>query len=73
MPKTYEQALFDFILLVGFDEDEAKKFSRYSALQNLLAHDKLDILYQSIQEFISQASYFYKDIFIFLEGYMEKK
>ena len=73
MPKTYEQALFEFILLTGIKEEEAKSFSRFSNLRNILAHEYLDILYQRIQEFISQAPYFYKNIFDFLDNYLERE
>lgn len=71
MPKTYEQALFDFALLIGIEDEEAKRFSHFSTLRNILAHEYLDILYHRIREFIFQSPQFYKKIFAFLEKYLE--
>ncbi len=73
MPKTYEQALFNFILLTDVNEKEAKIFSRLSNLRNILAHEYLDILYQRIQDFISQAPDFYTEIFSFLKKYLDEE
>ena len=72
MPKTYEQALFNFILLTGADEKEVKEFSHFSTLRNILTPEYLDILYQRIQDFISKAPHFYTKIFAFLETYLEE-
>lgn len=71
MPRTYEQALFDFVFLIGIGEKEAKKFSHFSTLRNILAHEYLDILYHRIQDFISRSPDFYTRIFAFLEKYLE--
>lgn len=73
MPKTYEQALFNFILLTDVNEQEAKIFSRFSNLRNILAQEYLDILYQKIQDFISQAPPFYTEIFTFLKKYLDEE
>lgn len=73
MPKTYEQALFDFILLTNVNEKEAKIFSRFSNLRNILAHEYMDILYQKIQDFIFQAPHFYTEIFTFLKQYLNEE
>lgn len=72
MPKTYEQALLDFALFIGIEDEEAKRFSRFSILRNILAHEYLDILYHKMHEFISQSPQSYKKIFAFLEKYLEK-
>ena len=73
MPKTYEQALFNFILLTGINEKEAKTFSRFSHLRNILAHEYMDILYQKIQDFISHAPHFYTEIVTFLNKYLNEE
>lgn len=72
MPKTYEQALFDFVFFIGIEEKEAKTFSHFSTLRNILAHEYLDILYHRIQDFISRSPDFYQKIFAFLEKYLER-
>ena len=73
MPKTYEQALFNFLLLTGVNEKEVKEFSHFSNLRNILAHEYLDILYQSIQDFISKAPNFYTKTFSFLNKYLDEE
>ena len=73
MPKTYEQALFNFILLTGVNEKEVQEFSHFSNLRNILAHEYLDILYQRIQDFISKAPHFYTKIFAFLNKYLDEE
>ena len=72
MPKTYEQALYDFGILAGLSEKESEKFSKFANLRNLLAHEYLDILYSKIQTFLKEAPEIYKKIFIFLEEYLRK-
>lgn len=71
MPKSYEYALRDFAILVGFDLKKAEKFSKFANLRNILAHEYLDILYKRIQNFIKESSLFYKKILSFLEKYLK--
>ena len=67
MPRSYEEALVHFGLLVGLNEEETKKFSKFVNLRNILAHEYLDILYAKIQDFIKEFPPFYKKISRFLE------
>lgn len=69
MPKSYEAALFNFALFVGFSAKESEKFSKFAQLRNILAHEYLDILYKKIQNFIKESPSLYKKIFKFLEKY----
>jgi len=71
MPKTYEQALFNFTMLIFNNENEATNFSHFSNLRNLLAHEYLDILYRRIQDFINEIPNVYPKIFEFIEKYLE--
>lgn len=71
MPKTYEQALFNFTMHILNNENEATCFSHFSNLRNLLAHEYLDVLYPRIQAFIKKAPNVYPKIFEFLEKYLE--
>lgn len=71
MPKTYRETLYNFGGLVGATEKEAKKFSKFADLRNILAHEYLDIIYQKIQGFLKQAPPIYKKIFSFLEANYE--
>lgn len=72
MPKTYEDALFYFAGLVGFNNEDSKRFSKFANLRNILAHEYLDILFSRIQKFIPGAPTFYEKIFTFLEEYLKK-
>ncbi|MBU2444474.1 MAG: DUF86 domain-containing protein [Bacteroidetes bacterium] len=72
MPRSYEEALFNFAILVGFSEEEARKFSRFANLRNILAHEYLDILYSRIKNFIQEFPESYKKISDFLEEYLKK-
>ena len=41
IPKTYEQALFNFGLFMGLEEKEAEELSIFARLRNILAHEYL--------------------------------
>lgn len=62
MPKTYEEILRDFGMLAGLNEEDAKQFSAFARLRNLLAHDR-------IKTFIKQFPELYKKSKPFLEKY----
>ncbi len=70
MPKTYEEALRDLGILAGLTGDESKSFARFARLRNILAHEYLEILYESIREFIKDAPPLYKKAVDFLERYL---
>jgi len=70
MPRTYQESLFKFGLLVGLREKEAEKFSTFARLKNILAHEYLDILYKTIKDFIKDAEPIYEKIFKFLSKYV---
>lgn len=73
MPKGYKEALRDFGFLIDFNEEEAKKFSDFAELRNILAHEYLDILYKRIQNFVKEFPPFYQRMSEFLEKYLIEK
>ncbi len=73
MPKSYEDTLLHFGLLVGLSEEKSRKFSKFANLRNILAHEYLDILYQRIQDFIKGFTPLYDKIKNFLNEYLEKE
>ncbi len=73
MPRSYEESLSRFGLLIGLNEEEVKQLSSFANLRNILAHEYLDILYQRIQKFIKEFSVLYKKIFDFLEKYLRTR
>lgn len=71
-PRSYEEALFNFATFVGFGLEEAREFSKFAMLRNILAHEYLEILYSKIQLFLKKTPKFYKKILSFLDSYLEK-
>ena len=72
MSRTYEQALRDFGILSGLSVDEAKVFSKFAELRNILAHEYLEILYTRITNFIDKYPPLFKKILDSLEDYLKK-
>ncbi|MEW6095846.1 MAG: HepT-like ribonuclease domain-containing protein [bacterium] len=70
MPKTYEEALFDFGIFIGLEEEVAQKFAKFGNLRNILAHEYLDLIYNKIQNFIQEAPLVYTRLFSFLKEFM---
>ncbi len=70
VPKTYEQALYNFGLFINLKEEEAERLASFSHLRNILAHEYLEIIYDKIIEFIENSVPIYKKIFDFFEKYL---
>lgn len=70
MPKTYENALRDFGILSGLNQEEIKRLPKFANLRNILAHEYLDILYERIQNFILEFPPLYKKMSDFLKKYI---
>lgn len=70
MPKTYEEAMRDFGILSGLTGDESRRFARLAHLRNILAHEYLEVLYESLRDFIKNSPLLYKKVFAFLERYL---
>lgn len=70
MPKTYEEALLNFGLLIRLQEKEAEKLSTFARLRNILAHEYLNIIYDRINKFIIESPPIYGDIFNYLSKYL---
>lgn len=71
-PRSYEEALLNFATFVGFELEDAKRFSKFAGLRNILTHEYLDILYSKIQKFLTEAPEPYKKVLDFLKKYLEK-
>jgi len=65
IPKTYQETLELFGILIGFEE-ASKKFSKFANLRNILAHEYLDVLFEKIKEFIDEAEPLYKKLIDFV-------
>ena len=72
MPRTYEEALFNFGFLAGLSETEARRMSKLANLRNILAHEYLEILYGRLEKFIQEALPLYPKIIGFLENFVKR-
>jgi len=70
MPKTYEQAFFNFGLFIGLAEKEAEELAIFARLRNILAHEYLNVTYGKIRQFIIESPPLYEKIFSFLSKYV---
>lgn len=70
MPKTYGDALRNFALAGGLDDNEAYSFSQFARLRNILAHEYLGILYGEIRNFIEEFFPLYRKISKFIKEYL---
>lgn len=60
IPQTYRETLFHFAIGL-LDEDSAQRFSQFTELRNILAHEYLDIKWKKIIKFIKDASGLYPE------------
>jgi uncharacterized protein YutE (UPF0331/DUF86 family)/predicted nucleotidyltransferase len=72
MPRTYEQALSDFGIFIGFEVKEAGELSTFARLRNILAHEYLDVTYERIRKFIIASPPLYEKMFKFLSKYISR-
>ncbi len=63
IPQTYKETIFNFVIRF-MDEEKAQKFSQFSELRNIIAYEYLDIKWEKIKKFISEALELYP---IFIE------
>jgi len=66
VPKTYDQALLNFVLFAGLDERGAAKLSSFARLRNILAHQYFDMTYDRIMTFIRDCPPVFDVLFSFL-------
>ncbi len=55
IPQTYREALRHLSLLDGFPDGTARELSSFAKLRNILAHEYLDVRFESIRRFIDGA------------------
>lgn len=70
MPKSYKEVMLHFGYFFGLNEEDAKKFSGFAILRNILAHEYLDILYERIKEFSKNSPPIYERLMSLLESYL---
>lgn len=60
IPTTYKEILKELGVTQYFDEEFGEAISRWAALRNILAHEYIDIRWNSIKKFIQFAEPVYK-------------
>ncbi len=62
IPSTYKEAIKEIGATQYFDEEFGEAISQWAALRNILAHEYLDIRWNSIKKFILSAEPVYKKL-----------
>jgi len=62
IPSTYREALRELGSTPGFSEELGHNISQWVSLRNILAHDYLDVRWDSIRRFIKSAEPMYRDL-----------
>lgn len=70
IPHSYRETLFRFGIRF-FDEAFAEKFSEFSKLRNILAHEYLDIRWERISFFLKEAKPYFKRFLEKLKEFLE--
>lgn len=58
IPQTYRETILFFVSKF-MNEEEARKFSQFAEMRNIVVHEYLDIKWEKISKFIKNASKFY--------------
>lgn len=67
MPATYGEVLLEFLVFIGLSEEEARKFTQFAKLRNILAHEYLDIRFSRVKDFIQEAEPSYRKLVDFVK------
>ena len=59
LPETYREIAFSLSLVNEFDKEGIEKLSGWVRLRNIIAHEYLDIRWDSIKKFIEQTQPLY--------------
>ncbi len=73
LPETYKDVVSNGALRVGSSEEEAKNLARWVALRNIVAHEYLDIRWDSIRKFIKEAGSLYQNFLKRVTEYLKKR
>jgi len=73
LPETYREIVSSLTLVKGFDKEEAEKLSQWVRLRNIVAHEYLDIRWDSIEKFIQETEPAYKNFLEKVKKYLKEK
>lgn len=73
IPETYREIVFSVSLVREFGKKNTEKISRWVKLRNILAHEYLDIKWNSIKKFLGEGENIYRDFVKRVKKYIKKK
>jgi len=73
LPETYKEIVLSLRLIAGFDKKKAERLAEWVKLRNIVAHEYLDIRWDSIKRFINETEVFYKYFLETVKKYLKKK
>lgn len=72
LPETYREIVFSLSLIRGFDKEKIEELSQWVRLRNIIAHEYLDVRWASIERFIQQTGFLYKDFLERVKEYVKR-
>lgn len=72
IPQTYREILEELSLIEGFDENQARQLARFAKLQNILAHEYLDIRFNQLKQFIEESESNYQYLIEFTKKLLSR-
>lgn len=73
LPETYRDMVLSLSLIKGFEKEEIEKLAQCVRLRNIVAHEYLDIRWDSIKRFIEETEPVYRNFLEKLKIYIKEK
>jgi uncharacterized protein YutE (UPF0331/DUF86 family) len=70
IPQTYKEILKELGATQHFDEEFGENISQWAVLRNILAHEYLDVRWNSIKKFIQPAEPVYKRLITKIKSFL---
>jgi len=70
IPQTYKEILKELGATQHFDEEFGENISQWAVLRNILAHEYLDVRWNSIKKFIQSAEPVYKRLIAKIKSFL---
>ena len=70
IPQTYKEILKELGATQHFDEEFGENISQWAVLRNILAHEYLEVLWNSIKKFIQSAEPVYKRLITKIKSFL---
>jgi len=73
LPETYKEIVLYLRLIKGFNKVETRKLAEWVKLRNIVAHEYLDIRWESIRKFIHETEPLYQNFLKKVKEYVKEK